>query len=1200
MNAQQLYRKALQIKHLAHNARNGAQNQLNQYNISHDNINNDETKYNKITEYAQYLSKLRLNPYMFSLFEHETTAPTKQMIMITNNDDNYVVAVYKSGGKVLISVDKIPTTGNIKHLSQPKELQDAEGNSIAFNMFHGIFEITSGNVYDSSAVDVKRRLVVIGETNTFYRSVEFSLSIDDDDSFDISDVKVLIDMLYNNPIKDNSHVDSLINSVSVSNNGTLANEILTPSPNYLKLSDDFGDMLFVSFHTMNNQYSAWLNEINDGCIIGYVVCDSSTIVEIKIESITPETTTSSNVRFSLTLTTDEDKSDVINDFVLHFDENNKLFSLYYKNTPLFYSSICLVIANPISFSYMPAITNDTEKKWIFVIGYETQINDRYSLTMKRDENKLLPFRFVSDLAATWSGSVIMYNGVRYSENIYTMSETVEQLRNDRILFFLSSIENDYVPIATGYDSSGNFVAARLTDDDLNWNYIVKATNMKKAKWTHLTQSVERYTINVNKDWSSYPEVDPDDENDKCELIIFVWSPHHNSYFKIIIFNSKSVHMYDEVNEYVKPTDNVKYVSHDLSRDANLILLKLQCDNNEISLRLRFSKIYERTETDTVRRYDIERKLLTIGETNEAIVSAYSTDYGKTWNEIEDLALINGGNVSDVIPIHLPKDSANSLLNDYYGFLMLVNMSDNGVIYYYNKTNNKWNNVLDGLFTSNDAQTVDVNYTTNIDNNNKCVKIGDVWKFADVYCFIEFPKKNEAFNPFVSIRVDDVNECAVTLPIHVGANIEFADEWKQEALNKETAAFDIDVSYSNGLNNKYDISYNIESNMFKLSAVSKGVSGEQQPNEVVSITQHSKSNGEVIYHFTFTEAPTTEETTYTEFSKTVDNGLTTDQPGTSYIPGKTENDYITLEQPLTVEDYTEVIEYDEDTMITTITQIKNVYEYIQYRMKVVVVSTNDGSHNRKTTTTYYKPIDDTTTAKPLKITTTRKTVYELHITSKLDQLLLPLGVVSKYNSISAGDERNMSSMTMFDMIKCKLFSYDVNVSVNGCNVVLDLDLNQTYKAKMITEDETFNHYLVEDNPQYQQKITLTTDEPDKLTCSLYRQHPHITYELTYTPTIDNVLIISDENKGCLTVNYKNGELVETLFVIYVDLIRSDQLLATDLTYSNGKVGVYKSFNYFNMKDMKLTSENSCLIGYNDTFGYNVYATNNMYLLDKVKV
>ena len=91
-------------------------------------------------------------------------------------------------------------------------------------------------------------------------------------------------------------------------------------------------------------------------------------------------------------------------------------------------------------------------------------------------------------------------------------------------------------------------------------------------------------------------------------------------------NTKYLTIKDKDVEFVNISNQIEIIDIKRYREPNLIELRLQHHINngdELYLRLRFSKIYDRTDDDKVKITNIERKLLCAGmNKNDEIVSVF--------------------------------------------------------------------------------------------------------------------------------------------------------------------------------------------------------------------------------------------------------------------------------------------------------------------------------------------------------------------------------------------------------------------------------------------------------------------------------------------------------------------------------------------------------------------------------------------------
>lgn len=690
-NVQRLYNKALIVKNLLKQIRNGMSNQLIQLKSVNENMNNDEVYYKMIGAYDQYVEKLRIVPNE-QVFSYSMQNCLYKLIVV----NEHIIGVYKQGEKILISYDKIEDVKKSQQLGTPVELK-YKNESISFNEINDIYRINTSSNFEETN-DSLIDLFVVGNAESIFKLVCFQLTIDENDEWQIQNVNIAVDYSYNSNIRDIEVIDDMVNVIGVSYTGMITNEMLLNSKSHFTLSSSNGNIFTINNFHINSCVNIWNNQtcrIHDPQKLNNDIEFSLKVSDDSIGALY------STCRFDLIIKQRMDGlnhnlnlSDIVN---IDVNYSNKTIACNYDGKIILYMSICP--SQPLCMTlklkkHTRAISE--EKILIEQLQYEIKFDNIDSMpksfTLNIGENKLL-FHNSADLKGEWCGSAIMYDGLRYFE-----TSDIDE--------FFKSFQNDYTIVSSGYDTNNNLLIASMAN--MKWNIVNYSGCNGIAKWTSLTQSVEQYVSTPNKNWAGYDDVPDDVENEKCVSIIHVWSPHKNSYIKFFIWESgniKYLTIKDKDVEFVNMSNQIEIVNIKRYGEPNLIELQLRYFINnvdELYLRLRFSKIYDRTNDDKVKITKIERKLLCAGmNKDDEIVSVFSTDYGETWNAIYDNKEMKGP-IADCCNYSLKSNKlSENLAIGHYGFI--INAND---LYAYNKKSNAWQSIMSD-YTINDEENVSI-------------------------------------------------------------------------------------------------------------------------------------------------------------------------------------------------------------------------------------------------------------------------------------------------------------------------------------------------------------------------------------------------------------------------------------------------------------------------------------------------------------
>ena len=690
-NVQQLYNKALIIKNLLKQIRNGMSNRLIQFKSVDEKMNNDEVYYDMLNAYDQYVEKLRIVPNE-QIFSYSKQNCLKLIIV-----NKHIIGVYKQGEKILISYDKIEDVKKSQRLEIPVELK-YNNKSIPFNEINDMYCINTSSIFEETN-DSLINLFIVGNVESIFKLVYFQI-IDENDEWQIQNVNVVADYLYNSHIRDIEVIDDMVNVIGISYTGTIINEMMLDSKTHFTLSSSNGIVFTINNFHINSCVNVWNNQTCKIHDPKKLKNDIELSLKVSDDSIG---LLYSSCRFDLILKQHvNDTSNLSGVVTVDANYSNKTIICNYDGKNILYMSICP--SQPLCMTlklkkHTRTITKEQTlvEQLQFEIKFDNIDSMPKSFTLDIDENKLL-FHNSVDLKGEWYGSAIMYDGLRYFETL-----DIDE--------FFNSFQNDYTIISSGYDTNNSLLIASMTD--MKWNIVNYTGCDEIAKWSSMAQSVEQYVSTPNKEWFGYDGVPDDVENEKCVSIVHVWSSYKNSYIRFFIWesgNMKYLTIKDKDVEFVNLSNQIEIINIKRYMEPNLIELQLRhytINGDELYLRLRFSKIYDRTSDDKVKITKIERKLLCSGmNENNEIVSVFSTDYGETWNATNNKGM--KGPIVDICNYSLKSNKlSNNLAIGHYGFVM--NAND---LYAYNKKSNTWQGLMND-YTINDGENVSIINTINI-------------------------------------------------------------------------------------------------------------------------------------------------------------------------------------------------------------------------------------------------------------------------------------------------------------------------------------------------------------------------------------------------------------------------------------------------------------------------------------------------------
>lgn len=690
------------------------------------------------------------------------------------NDDNkkytFIIGVYKYSNKAFVSVDLLKVDSdymNITELSKPIEIA-TDTESIVFNNVYSIhqlgdsttfYKIESNPVGATSPTNTfKFKLVVIGDVNSFYKSAVFDLNIETTSTSSggttaytinpsLNNIDVSVDRTYNGDIKSTSTIDEYVNSVGVSNSGTLTSELLMDNKTIFSFETvSAADRIFyISNQHINTRYCLWDEHVNTS-FINCLIYDPERSVGLMLKVSTDNTRAYSNIELTATqVIIDEDNNTGgIDSVVVNYDKLHKMITVSYRDRIIMYSSINLLKTNGnIELNDVVIVNRHVVEIIISGAGGGSAMLKLY------ENNKLQPFHYMSNLEGRWLNAAVLYNGVRYFAGITSTSATP----NENILTFLKSLQFDYTAIGSGFDANYNLILAKMTNNTWTKNNY-SASNISTGKWHLMEKAVESYITMTNEKWKDYDGIKglfPDVELDNNSFIRYnaiyhIWSANNASYMYFITYSR--VNTTDPADPTSPTNDNVYLLVKDANQtfinddvnvvvssieitDTNLMTMIIKIDSSDdiYCLRLRFSKIFERYWKDEendknimnagyVKRYHIERKLMCSGEDlNGKLISAVSIDYGDNWEGIE-FENNYSGVLNGLSSYCLTKSSSagSSLLNNHYGYLMIgVDNDEHANVFIYNKLINTWYDGFYDIFESEHFMTL--SYSTTITENS---------------------------------------------------------------------------------------------------------------------------------------------------------------------------------------------------------------------------------------------------------------------------------------------------------------------------------------------------------------------------------------------------------------------------------------------------------------------------------------------------
>ena len=567
----------------------------------------------------------------------------------------YIVALYKYGGKLFISVNLLKIDDKyveITELSKPLEILHDE-KSILFDNLFSMNEIHDSTIFSLATNPITSfitfRVILTGDLDSFYKTVLQDIIITPDYSDPVKQQIELdtnnrdyYDYLYQGDVKDTAAMDDYVHSIGLSTSGTLTSELVYKVQSFFKITDGLlnTDIVYINNLHVNTIYNKWDKLINKNSSANYIlglIQDDEKQLRLKLTLTVDENTIMTKLGSMIILLKveplvygidkegEEIKNGSINDVEIDFNSLNKTISFSYRDKIILYSSYDLTENEYI-------VTDYTIEDNMYKISIKCPTNSNDKLFNLYDsDDPLLPLHFISDIEGRWLSTAILYNGVRYySGDDWKLKnpETGEYESPDyqpigeypSIYTFLNSLQNDYITVALGYDANYNLCISK--HENYNWTKTTFQTaDLSTGKWQYIKESVESYIVDTNSKWGTYqgikdkfPDVVYNNSlTDKIKYrytnIFHIWSTNLNEYIYFITFNEleyndTNINSNDDETTKVYliiKDENKTYVSEDMKvevdnitiSDINLVTISFILDGTPYKLKLRFSKIFER-------------------------------------------------------------------------------------------------------------------------------------------------------------------------------------------------------------------------------------------------------------------------------------------------------------------------------------------------------------------------------------------------------------------------------------------------------------------------------------------------------------------------------------------------------------------------------------------------------------------------------